>query len=149
MMDELDRRILNIIQTRFPVVAEPYAQIGREVGLEGEEVLARIERLKAAGIIRRIGAIFDAAKLGWVSALCAARVPPERLASFVAHINAHPGVTHNYRRDHAYNVWFTLTAPDEEALAVAVDKLRQQTEQDELLVLRAVRTFKINVNFPL
>jgi len=148
-MDETDRKLLNLIQQDFPIAAEPFAEFGVQLGISETDVLERIKRLKDQGIIRRIGAVFDLRKLHFVSALCAARVPEKKMGAFVAAVNAHPGVTHNYRRDHAYNVWFTLTAPDEEALAVAVDKLRQQTEQDELLVLRAVRTFKINVNFPL
>jgi DNA-binding Lrp family transcriptional regulator len=146
-MDAIDRKLLNLIQEDLPITAAPFAEVALRLGIGEAEVLNRIERLKAKRIIRRIGAVFDLRKLGFVSTLCAARVPEEKIPAFVAAVNACPGVTHNYRREHEYNVWFTLIAPDEEALAAALAEIKGKTEIEDILSLRAVRTFKINARF--
>ena len=146
-MDEIDRKILNLIQDDFPIAAEPFAEVGAQLGIDADEVLKRVERLKGKGIIRRIGAIFDLRKLGYASTLCAARVPEGEMRAFVEKVNAFPGVTHNYRRDNDYNVWFTLIAPGEEALDNTLAEIKQTTGVDDILSLRATRTFKINAKF--
>lgn len=146
-MDEIDRRLLNLIQEDFPLAPEPFAEVARRIGIAEDDLLARIGRLKEAGIIRRIGAVFDLRKLGFASTLCAARVPGEKLAAFVRTVNACPGVTHNYRRDDEYNVWFTLIAPGEEALTATLEGIRRETGVADILSLRAVKTFKINARF--
>jgi DNA-binding Lrp family transcriptional regulator len=146
-MDNVDRRLLNLIQQDFPITAEPFAEVAAKLGIGEAEVLERIGRLKAGGIIRRIGAVFDLRKLGFASTLCAARVPEEGVRKFVEIVNACPGVTHNYRRDDEYNVWFTLIAPGEEELAAALAGIKRETGIDDILSLRATRTFKINARF--
>jgi DNA-binding Lrp family transcriptional regulator len=146
-MDDTDRKLLNLIQEDFPIAAEPFAEVGARLGLDEEEVLRRVARLREEGIIRRIGAVFDLRKLGFASTLCAARVPEAEMEAFVAAVNAHPGVTHNYRRDDDYNVWFTLIAPGEEALEAVLGEIRRETGIGDILSLRAVRTFKINASF--
>lgn len=148
-MDNIDRDILNIIQTGFPLVAEPYRIVGERLGLSEEETFFRVETMRNEGIIRRIGAVFSSGKLGFVSALCAARVPEEKMAAFVRSVNDHPGVTHNYRRTHEYNIWFTLAARSEEEMLAAFDRFKREAQVDDILILRASRTFKINVNFSL
>ena len=115
-LDDLDRAILNEIQSHFPIDSRPYAEVGRRVGASEEEVLARVMAMAEAGIIRRLGANFTSRKLGYTSTLCAARVAPESLDHFVAVVNRYPGVTHNYLRRHRYNVWFTLIAESAERL---------------------------------
>jgi siroheme decarboxylase len=146
-MDEIDRKLLNRIQQDFPITAEPFAEVAARLGIGEMEVLERIGRLKADGIIRRIGAVFDLRKLGFASTLCAARVPEEGVRKFVEIVNACPGVTHNYRRDDEYNIWFTLIAPGEEELAAALTRIKRETGIDDILSLRATRTFKINARF--
>jgi siroheme decarboxylase len=146
-MDDIDRKLLNLIQQDFPITAEPFAEVGAHLGIDEAEVRARIGKLKAQGIIRRIGAVFDLRRLGFASTLCAARVPEERVRKFVEIVNACPGVTHNYRRDDKYNVWFTLIAPGEEELAAALAGIKRETGIDGILSLRATRTFKINARF--
>jgi len=146
-MDAIDRKLLNLIQEDFPIAAAPFAEVAARLGIGEAEVLERVRRLKTKGIIRRIGAVFDLRKLGFVSTLCAARAPEEKIPAFVDTVNACPGVTHNYRREHEYNVWFTLIAPDEEALAAALAEIKRKTEIEDILSLRAVRTFKINARF--
>jgi DNA-binding Lrp family transcriptional regulator len=146
-MDAIDRKLLNLIQENFPMTIAPFAEVATHLGISEEEVLDRIGRLREEGIIRRIGAVFDLRKLGFVSTLCAARVPEEKMATFVMTVNGCPGVTHNYRREHEYNVWFTLIAPDEEVLAATLAEIKKKTEIEDILSLRAVRTFKINARF--
>lgn len=145
-MDATDKRILDIIQTGFPIAPRPYEAIGREVGLTEAEALARIRALKASGIIRRIGANFQSAKIGFKSTLCAASVPPKKLDAFTAVVNAHPGVTHNYLRDHALNIWFTMIGPSREAIRDALAAITAQTGI-AVLNLPADRLFKIRVDF--
>jgi DNA-binding Lrp family transcriptional regulator len=146
-MDAIDRKLLNLIQENFPMTIAPFAEVATHLGISEEEVLDRIGRLREEGIIRRIGAVFDLRKLGFVSTLCAARVPEAKMAAFVMTVNDCPGVTHNYRRDHEYNVWFTLIAFDEEALAATLAEIKKKTLIEDILSLRAIRTFKINARF--
>ncbi len=145
--DELDRRILNRIQSDFPVAPRPFLVLAAELGLAEEELLARIRRLKARGWIRRIGGNFVPDRLGYVSTLCAARVPAERLPAFIEAVNRHPGVTHNYLRENAWNVWFTFIAPSMAEIEEKLDRLRAETGVTEILNLPATRVFKIRAQF--
>lgn len=146
-MDPIDKQLLNLIQEDLPITAKPFADAAVRLGIGEAEVLDRIKRLREKGIIRRIGAVFDLRKLGFVSTLCAARVPEEKMAAFVKTVNDCPGVTHNYRREHEYNVWFTLIAPGEEELSALLAGIKLNAGIDDILSLRAVRTFKINARF--
>ena len=148
-MDEADKKILNILQKDFPLDERPYLVIARELGIAEDDVLSRVQRLRNEGVIRRIGAVFDGAKLGRVSTLCAARVPQEKAGLFAEVVNAFKGVTHNYRRDHEYNFWFTASAENEEALAAFIESVKDKTGVTDILDMRAVRVFKINASFDL
>lgn len=148
-LDALDRAILNEIQSHFPLVPRPYAEMARRVGASEAEVLARVKALHAAGIIRRIGANFTSRKLGYTSTLVAARVPPEALEDFVRQVNRYPGVTHNYLRRHHYNVWFTLIAESERRLADILAEIQAATGITDLISLPAKEIFKIKVDFPM
>ncbi len=145
-MDATDKRILDIIQTGFPIAPRPYEAIGREVGLTEAETLARVRALRGKGIIRRIGANFQSAKIGFKSTLCAASAPPDKIDAFVNAVNAHPGVTHNYLRDHPINIWFTMIGPSREAIAEALAGITAATGVP-ILNLPADRLFKIRVDF--
>jgi DNA-binding Lrp family transcriptional regulator len=146
-MDKTDRQILNLIQDAFPLSPDPYALIGRELGIDAEEALRRVRNLYEEGIIRRIGAVFDAKKMGFASTLVAAVVPEDRISSFVTVVNSFAGVTHNYRRRHRYNVWFTLIVPSEADIAARVEEIKKKTGIEEIVSLQASRTFKINARF--
>lgn len=148
-MDDIDKKILNIIQTRFPIEPEPYKVVGEQIGLSEDEVLARVKRLKEKGIIRRIGAVFDLGKLGFASTLCAARVPEDKIRKFVDAVNSYPGVTHNYRRNHEYNVWFTFIAPTMDDIEKALREISDKTGITEILNMPAKRKFKIDASFEL
>lgn len=146
-MDEIDKTILNIIQTDFPVDTKPFDLLAKRVGIGEDEVLKRIKKLKETGIIRRIGAVFDTRKLGFASTLCAARVSEEKLKEFVEIVNSYPGVTHNYRRNHEYNVWFTFMAPTEEEVKKSLTEISKKTGITDILNMPARRNFKIDVSF--
>ncbi|MDL2316537.1 AsnC family transcriptional regulator [Desulfovibrio sp. OttesenSCG-928-A18] len=145
-MDALDRRIVGVIQSGFPLQSRPYAEIGRQVGAAEEEVLARVRSLRQRRIIRRIGANFQSAKLGFRSTLCAAKVPEEAMEAFVAEVNRHPGVTHNYLRDNPYNIWFTVIGPSWEAVCELLAGITEKTGIP-ILNLPAKRLYKIKVDF--
>lgn len=145
-MDARDKDLLDIIQDDFPIVPRPYAEIGERLGISEEEALQRVLDLKQTKIIRRMGANFQSKKLGWVSTLCGAKVPNDVLNRFVELVNTEPGVTHNYERDHAYNVWFTVIGPSREYIQERLDAITAQTGV-EILNLPATRLFKIKVNF--
>jgi DNA-binding Lrp family transcriptional regulator len=147
-MDAVDKCILSLIQSDFPLETRPYAVIGQEAGVSESEALARVRALRARGLIRRIGANFQSAKLGWHSTLCAAKAPEERLEDFIAAVNAQPGVTHNYLRDHALNIWFTCIGPSREAVAETLAAITRATAVP-ILNLPARRLYKIKVDFRL
>jgi len=145
-MDSLDRQLLDIIQTDFPLCPRPYAELGQRLGIAEQEAFDRVRSLKASKIIRRLGANFQSAKLGFVSTLCAAKVPQEKMETFVADVNAKPGVTHNYLREHDYNIWFTLISPSREEAQATLDGITQCTGIP-ILNLPATKLFKIRVDF--
>jgi len=148
-LDSIDRRLLNLIQTNFPLVAEPYRKTGEMLGLSENEVLSRLKRLKDAGVIRRLGGIFDSRKLGYSGTLCAIRVEPENVDEVAAFINSFPGVTHNYLREHHYNMWFTILAESGEKLEELLRLIRERPGIKEMMNLPAEKVFKIKVNFNL
>jgi DNA-binding Lrp family transcriptional regulator len=145
-MDAYDKQILDIIQSGFPLAPRPYAVVGEQVGLTESEVLARVRRLKQEGVIRRMGANFGSRQLGWRSTLCGAEVPQDKLDAFVAEVNKHSGVTHNYLRDHQFNVWFALIAPSTEAIEAVLADITANTGV-EIMNLPASKLFKIKVDF--
>ena len=145
-LDAVDRELLDIIQTDFPVAPRPYQVLGDRLGITEEEALARARSLRERGIIRRIGANFNSAKLGFRSTLCGAKVPEERMEDFVEAVNAHPGVTHNYLRAHLFNVWFTMIGPSWETVCEDLEAITKRTGIP-ILNLPATKVYKIKVNF--
>jgi siroheme decarboxylase len=146
-MDELDRKILNSIQSEFPVAVRPYEELGKRLDLSEDETFLRVKRLKEEGVIRRIGGNFHSSKLDFTSTLCAAKVPEENLKRFVEVVNRYPGVTHNYLRNHEYNVWFTFIAPSMGAIEEALQEISKITGVKKVHSLPALRMFKIKVDF--
>ena len=146
-MITLSQQILNLIQTRFPVEPRPYAALAATLGRREVDIINQIDKLKQAGIIRRIGAIFDGAHLGYVTTLVAAQVPEEKIDAFVAEVNALSGVSHHYRRRHAFNLWFTLAGRGQHQLDDIINGLREKYALRNIYSLPAERVFKIKVDF--
>ena len=146
-LDDTDKAIINRIQSEFPITSRPFLTVAEELDLTEEEVLERVTRLKKDGIIRRIGGNFVPGKLGFVSTLCAARVPADKIDRFAEVVNRYPGVTHNYQRDNHYNVWFTFISPSMDEIEANLKKITSETGVNDILNLPATRVFKIKAQF--
>ncbi len=145
-MDDLDKRLLNRIQSDFPLVARPFEELGQPLGLAEDEVIARMQALKDGRIVRQISAIFDTKSLGYKSSLVAMRVDPARISEAARIINEHPGVTHNYERNHEYNLWFTIAVPPTSDLEAVVQRIHDMAGAEVTRVMYTLRLFKIGVN---
>lgn len=144
-VDTVDRRLLTLIQKEFPLVVRPFAAIGEQIGISEEDALARARRLKEADIIRQISAIFDSRRLGYSSTLVAMDIPEEQIDESASRISEHAGVSHNYKRDHPFNLWFTLTLPPGADLEAEVAHLSGVAGAQRTRILPALRIFKIGV----
>ena len=147
-LDDLDRRILDLIQSDFPLESRPYALLGEKLGISEKDCLTRVRKMRQNGLIRRLGANFQSNKVGFVSTLCAAKVPETHKKEFIEKVNELKGVTHNYERDHPYNIWFTLISESRETAAELLETLRRDTGL-EILNLPATKLYKIKVDFPM
>lgn len=147
-LDATDKAILRAVQSKLPIDARPFAKLGEELGLSEDEVLERLKAMKQSGVIRRIGGNFTSTALGFSSTLCAAQVPEDKFDEFVATVNAYHGVTHNYRRQHRYNVWFTFIAESMEQIEENLAQIAQSTGVRDICSMPAVEMYKIKVDFP-
>ena len=148
MMDLIDRKLLNLIQSRFPLVDRPYQDLGQELGIGEQEAIDRLEVLKRQNVVRQISAIFDTRRLGYKTTLVAMAYAPDRLHRGALRINRHPGVSHNYAREGSYyNLWFTLAVPPDEDLGATVERMARDTAAVSFRVMPTIRFFKIGVNF--
>ena len=148
-IDDIDRTILNRIQSDFPMTPRPFLAIAENLGFSEKDVIRRVARLKEKGIIRRIGGNFVPEKLGFVSTLCAAKVPEDKIESFAEAVNHYPGVTHNYQRDNEFNIWFTFIAPSMEAIEENLTDISMKTGIKEIINLPSTRVYKIKAHFTL
>ena len=148
-IDEIDRAILNRIQSDFPITPSPYLSIAQNLRLSEDQVIKRLKRLKKKGIIRRIGGNFVPEKLGFISTLCAAKVSKDKIDSFARTVNRYPGVTHNYRRDNKYNIWFTFIAQSMDEIRNNLENISQETSVKEIINLPATKMYKIKAHFDL
>ena len=146
-MDDVDRSIINEIQSEFPLTPRPFHALGKRFNLSESAVIGRLATLKSQGIIRRIGGNFNSKKLHFTSTLCAAKVPKDKIDRFVRIVNEYPGVTHNYLRAHDYNVWFTFIAPSMSSIENALKEISETSGVTEIRNLPAVKVFKIKVDF--
>lgn len=146
-MDDLDKQLLNIIQADFPICPHPYEVLAQRLEVSEAEALSRVKALVESGVIRRIGAAFDTRKLGHMSTLVAAKVPSERLREVADIVSSFPQVTHNYGRDHEYNLWFTLICRDADEIERVLSRIKDKTGITNMHVLPAERLFKLRVDF--
>src|SRR3954447_22859549 len=144
-LDNLDRELLNALQWDFPVDATPYATLAARLGTTEDEVHARIRRVKGAGVLRQLSAIFDTRALGYGSSLVAAKIDPDRIDDAAAVISEHPGVSHNYKRNHDYNLWYTLAVPPGEDFDAHLDVLHRDSGSLVTRKLPTLKLYKIGV----
>jgi DNA-binding Lrp family transcriptional regulator len=144
-MDNIDKEILNEIQWTFPLVSQPFHEIAKKFGVTPEVTKNRLIHLKKTGILRQLSAIFDTRKLGYKSSLVAMEIEPEKLDYVAQQINRHPGVSHNYERNHQFNLWFTLAVPPGSDLKTEVDKFSKLPGIKKVRLLPTIQLFKIGV----
>jgi siroheme decarboxylase len=147
-LDELDRRLLNLLQGSFPLAGQPFAEVGRLAGTDEGEVLRRTRRLLDARIIREITPIFDTRVLGYKSMLVAAKVDPGNPHRAASIVNSHPGVSHNYLRNHDFNLWFTIAVEPDSRLGLegTLEALQRLTGAQSMRQLPTLRLFKIRMD---
>ncbi len=144
-LNETDKKLLNLLQWEFPMVEQPFAAVGESVCLSEQQVIDRVTELKDAEIIREINAIFDTRRLGYKSSLVAARAAEGKVDEVADVISQHPGVSHNYKRDHHFNIWFTLAVPPEQELDEELEKLAARAGTEKYRLLPTKHLFKIGV----
>ena len=146
-LTQFDKELLNLIQTGLPLTPAPFAAVAARLGCPEQQVLERLAQLRDAGVIRRLGAFFDAESLGYRGWLVAVKVEEISLPTVAQAVNAWPEVTHNDERDHEYNLWFTIqTRTDEEK----EERLRQVAAMPGVSAVFSLPTtdrFKVNVEF--
>ncbi|MBI5642675.1 MAG: Lrp/AsnC family transcriptional regulator [Deltaproteobacteria bacterium] len=145
-LDAADRKILNFIQGEFPISVEPFDEIGRAVGITGNEALKRIVGMMDRGVVRKIGPFFDAKKMHYTSTLCAAYVPEDKLGKVTGIINGYPEVTHNYLREGIPNVWFTVIAENNQEIDRIIEEISDKGGIGPVFNLPALKVFKIKVD---
>jgi len=145
--DAIDSQLINLLQHEFPLVKEPYKELAKMLNTPETEILSRIRRLKANGVIREIGPIFNSEMIGLTSTLVALKVPEDTVDGAAQIINSYAGVTHNYEREGDYNIWFTLAATSGEALASTLEEIKEKIRPMHFLVVPVKRVLKIKTNF--
>ncbi|MBI3319767.1 MAG: Lrp/AsnC family transcriptional regulator, partial [Candidatus Omnitrophica bacterium] len=134
-LDSIDRTLLTEVQAHFPIAHRPFAELGKTTGLSEQACLDRVGRLKSQKVIRQLSAIFDTRTLGYQSTLAAMRVDPARVDEAAEVINQHPGVSHNYKRNDPFNIWFTVAVPPTDSLEQTVNILHTLAKADETILL--------------
>ncbi len=147
VFSEREGIILDGLQRGLPPVEDPFTGLAHEIGISQEELLETVTSLKAGNIIRNISGIFSGEALGFFLSLVALKVPPDRIDEVGAFISSHPGVSHNYVRNHDYNMWFTLAEENEDFFYHSLSVIKKKTGIEDSLVLRKEKLFKIGVLF--
>ena len=146
-INETNKKILNSIQVDFPIHPRPYKIIAEKLGLSEDELIDRVSQMKEDLLIRRIGGNFSPDRLGYHSTLCAAQVDEDKVELFTQTVNQFPGVTHNYRRDHKFNIWFTFIEQSVNTIETNLKTIAKKTGVTTILNLPATHVFKISANF--
>lgn len=144
-LDTTDQQLINLFQRDLPVCDRPYKAMSRQLGIAEEEVIARLQSLQDSQVLSRVGPVFEHSRAG-ASLLAAVAVPDEQIDLVAARVNLAPGVNHNYAREHTYNLWFVMTAPDEDTLEERLDELEHQLRLP-MLRLPMVEAYHIDLGF--
>jgi siroheme decarboxylase len=147
-LDEFDKRLLNQMQGAFPIVERPYAAVAQELGVDEDRVLRRVQELIDERIIRQVTPIYDTRAFGYGSMLVAAKVDPEHPWGPAKIVNSHPGVSHNYLRNHDFNMWFTIAVEEDSKLGLqgTLDVLQELTGAESIRQLPTLKLFKIRMD---
>jgi siroheme decarboxylase len=147
-LDDLDKRLLNLMQGSFPIAQRPYQHVAAKAGIEESEVIARVQELLDERIIRQVTPIFDTRALGYSSMLVAAKVDAENPWRAANVINAHPGVSHNYLRNHEFNIWFTIATEPDSPLGLdgTLEALAKEAGAESVRQLPTLQLFKIRMD---
>jgi siroheme decarboxylase len=148
-LSNVDRKLLNLLQSKFPLTGRPYLSIAKTLVLSEKNVIARVASLKKRGIIRRIGGSFNSGALGFISTLVAMEVEKQFIETVASAVNAYSGVTHNYQRDHVFNIWFTLISKDLSEQEKIISEIKNLPGVNKVRNLPAQKVFKLGVNFKL
>ncbi len=143
----MDKAILRGLQGNLPIVERPFQGVARKANITEEELFTRIRRLIDAGVIRKFGLRIDSKKVGYASTLVAMKVAREKRDEIAAKLNTYANITHNYAREHEYNLWFTIIAKSKEELEHTLVRIQHEVEYEDMLNLPVLRKFKINVKF--
>ena len=146
-LDSIDKKLLNLVQAEFPLKSRPYNELGMKLNTDGDDVIQRIEQLKAKGIIRQISPVLDTRRLGYQSTLVAMRVAEAQLDKAAQLIIEHRGVSHGYERDHHFNLWFTLAIPPAADMETELKQLTSSIGAEAVFALPAIKLFKIRAYF--
>jgi DNA-binding Lrp family transcriptional regulator len=148
-MHDLDRRILDALQHDFPLRERPFDILAQRLGIEPDLLWERVEAMRKSGVIRRLGASLDSRKMGSRSTLAAIRVRPDLVDRAAEAVGRHPEVTHSYLRDHEFNIWFTIIAPDEKRIDAILREIRKELslEPSDVLNLPMKQLFKLDARF--
>jgi len=150
ILDEADKALLQMLQDDFPLTTRPWDALAERLGTTAEDVMGRIGRLKEEGVIRRIGPVLETDRVGLTArTLVLMKVPPERVEEVAGIVSGFDEVTHNYERDHEYNLWFTLITPSQERLKEALASIIDATgvPEDDILNLPVTERYKIGVRY--
>ena len=144
--DDKDKELMNLMQNYFPLSKRPFKDIAEKIGISEEEVISRLKKLSKLGLIRKIGAILSAKKIGFKSLLAAVTVPDDRVDETARVINKYSSVTHNYLREGTPNIWFTLTEPNQESLNHNISEIENKINT-KIIRMPAQKVYKIGVKF--
>ena len=146
-MDSIDKKLLNKVQRDFPVVSQPYAAMAKDLGVSEQEVCDRLDALVKQKIIRKIGASIAPRTIGYTTTLVAASVRDEKLEEVATSVNAYPEITHNYGREHEFNLWFTIVGRDRDEIKRICNEIAALDGVIQLMELPATHLFKLDVFF--
>jgi|TARA_B100000315_G_scaffold260248_1_gene320331 DNA-binding Lrp family transcriptional regulator len=146
-LDSKDKSILRELQGNLPIVKYPFREIAGKINITEEELFFRINKLTNDGIIRKFGLRIDSKKVGYASTLIALKVPDQNRDKIAEKLNSYKNITHNYARNHEYNIWATIIANSKDDLEQNIRDIRKNVPHEDLLNLPVIRKFKINVKF--
>lgn len=148
-LDAIDKQLTTIMQEEIPISEHPFRDLGQKVGVSEAECLERVRRLKDQNIIRQIGVIFDSRNMGYKSSLVAIKADPEKCDQVAAVVSEHPGVSHNYKRNHEFNIWFTIAVPPGQSLERHVEAIHKASGAISTRIMQTLRLYKIGVKLDL